>query len=191
MSALFAVSTIKRHDTDTRSLPRRVVLTGFMGAGKSTAGRLLADLLGWKFIDTDTLVEERFGTTITKMFVAEGEEVFRRRESAALARALGEQHAVIAVGGGAPEILTNRLLLEQTAGTAVVFLEAPFAVLFDRCVLQEGALLRPVLANAEAAEGRFASRLPFYKRCAQFHLATEALDPAQTANAILSKLFGE
>ncbi|MGI4855144.1 MAG: shikimate kinase [Janthinobacterium lividum] len=171
-----------------RPLPQRIVLVGFMGAGKSTAGRLLAQLLGWNFIDTDTLIEERFETTISAMFAAEGEQVFRRRESAALARALGEQQVVIAVGGGAPEVLTNRLLLEQTPGTAVVFLEASFALLFDRCVLQEGALLRPVLADAGAAASRFAARLPFYRRCSQHQISTERLDPEQTAAAILRQL---
>lgn len=174
-----------------RSLPLRIVLIGFMGAGKSTAGRLLAQTLGWKFMDTDTLIEERFGTSIATMFAAEGEDVFRRRESIALARALGQQQVVIAVGGGAPEILTNRLLLEQTAGTAVVFLEAPFALLFDRCVLQEGALLRPVLADAAAAEARFAARMPMYRRCAQHQLSTEKLTPEQTAAAILQQLCAD
>lgn len=166
----------------------RIVLTGFMGAGKSTVGRMLAAQLGWRFIDIDAEVEQKYGTTIAAMFAAEGEEVFRRRESAAIARALGQQQAVIALGGGAPEILTNRLLLEQTANTAAVFLDAPFEVLFDRCVLQEGAAVRPVLMDAAAAAARFHLRTPFYRRCAQHCISTADQNPLQTAAAVLEAI---
>ena len=166
----------------------RIALTGFMGAGKSTVGRLLAVELGWRFVDIDAEVEQRYSMTIAAMFAAEGEEIFRRRESAAIARALGQKHVVIALGGGAPEILTNRLLLEQTAKTAAVFLDAPFEVLFDRCVLQEGAAVRPVLMDAAAAAARFHLRLPFYRRCAKHHIITAEQVPHETAAAILEAL---
>ena len=166
----------------------RIVLTGFMGAGKSTVGRLLADVLGWEFLDVDTLIEQRSGTSIADVFALHGEAVFRRRESAAIARALGTHRAVIALGGGAPEELTNRLLLEQTPGTAVVFLDAPFATLFDRCVLQEHAAIRPVLQDPVAAADRFRRRTPHYVRCAHHRIVTEDLSPQETARAILNTL---
>lgn len=165
--------------------PARIVLIGFMGAGKSTVGRRLAEKLGWQFIDTDASIEQRHGRTVAEIFHTEGEAIFRRHESAELARALGRQHAVIAIGGGAPEILTNRLLLEQTPGTVVVFLDASFPVLFDRCVLQEGAAVRPVLLDAAAAHLRFQARAPFYRRCAQHSLQTELLVPEETATRVL------
>lgn len=163
---------------------QRIALTGFMGAGKSTVGRLLASTLGWEFVDLDAEVERQAERTIAALFEQEGEETFRRLESAALARALGRTRVVIALGGGAPERLTNRLLLEQTPETAVVFLDAPFPVLFDRCVLQEGAAVRPVLLDADAAAERFRMRAPFYRRCAQHHLQTERQAPEETAEAI-------
>lgn len=166
----------------------RIVLTGFMGAGKSTVGRLLAAEMGWQFADMDTEVEEKYGCSIADMFEEVGETVFRRRESAAIARALGRHHVVIALGGGAPEMLTNRLLLEQTANTAVIFLDAPFEVLFDRCVLQEGAAVRPLLLDAEDAGERFRTRVPFYRRCAQHHVATVNQQPEETAEHILARL---
>lgn len=169
----------------------RIVLIGFMGAGKSTVGRLLAARLGWQFVDTDATVEQKHGCTIADLFAREGEAKFRQRESVELARALGQHHAVIAVGGGAPEILTNRLLLEQTPGTAVVFLEATFPVLFDRCVLQEGAATRPVLRDAELAEQRFYARVPLYRRCAQHQVVTELLDPAATVTEVVRLLLAE
>ena len=176
--------------TLTTITAQRIVLTGFMGAGKSTVGRLLAAELGWSFIDIDTEVEQRYGTTVGAMFATDGEQAFRRRESAAIARALGSKRVVIALGGGAPEILTNRLLLEQTADTAVVFLEAPFAILFDRCVLQEGAAVRPVLMDAASAAERFDLRAPFYRRCAKHHIATAEQAPHETSISILEALRG-
>ena len=174
--------------TSTTPTADRIVLTGFMGAGKSTVGRLLAAELGWEFLDVDALVEQRSGSSIADIFATHGEAVFRRRESAAIARALGTQHAVIALGGGAPEELTNRLLLEQTPGTAVIFLDAPFAVLFDRCVLQEGAAIRPVLQDPAGAADRFRRRTPHYVRSAHHRISTEDSTPRKTAQAILECL---
>lgn len=168
---------------------QRIVLIGFMGAGKTTVGCLLAAELGWEFVDTDHDVETKHGCTVAEMFAIDGEAIFRRRESAALARALGRRRVVIGVGGGAPETLTNRLLLEQTPDTAVVFLDAPFEVLFDRCVLQEGAAVRPVLLDAAAAAERFRQRNPFYRRCAQLHVQTGTLEPQATATRVLEQLL--
>ncbi|MGI4755541.1 MAG: shikimate kinase [Janthinobacterium lividum] len=166
--------------------PERLVLIGFMGAGKSTVGRLLAARLGWQFVDTDLVIQQKHGCTVAEMFAEQGEGAFRNRESVALARALGQTDVVIAVGGGAPEILTNRLLLEQTKGTMVVFLDAPFDVLFDRCVLQEGAEIRPVLLDPTAAAERFQLRLPFYRRSAQLCVRTSRQSPEDTATHILN-----
>ena len=185
MSALLEITSPSDKSIVTKPLPQRIVLTGFMGAGKSTVGRLLAARLDWDFIDTDSSVENTYGMTIAEIFARHGEATFRRRESTALARALGQHNVVIAVGGGAPEVLTNRLLLEQTAHTMVVFLDAPFSVLFDRCVLQEGAMVRPVLLDAAAAEARFSVRMPYYRRCSQHHLATLAMSAEQTVIALL------
>lgn len=168
----------------------RIVLTGFMGAGKSTVGRMLANSLGWDFVDVDSMVEEKAGSSIADIFALQGEAAFRRKESSAIARALGMRHTVIALGGGAPEEVTNRLLLEQTPDTAVVFLDAPFAVLFDRCVLQEGAAVRPNLTDPQAAADRFRRRTPHYVRCAQHRILTEDLSAQETAEAILERLRG-
>src|SRR5271156_1840412 len=91
---------------------KHLVLTGFMGAGKSTIGRLLADRLNWNFLDLDAHLEARTGATIPPLFPEQGEAPFRRLESPALASALGLTNTVLALGGGTPEDLTNRLLLE-------------------------------------------------------------------------------
>jgi shikimate kinase len=173
----------------THSVPphlRRIVLTGFMGAGKSTIGRLLASRLSWDFLDLDAHLESRTGATIPELFARHGEPHFRQLESSALASALGRSSTVIALGGGTPEILTNRLLLEQTPGTTTIFLDAPFETLFDRCVLQ--AIDRPVLSDLEQARSRFAQRQPLYRRLARIALQTEALTPEDTVASLLSSL---
>lgn len=175
--------------TTTTELPttlRRIVLTGFMGAGKSTIGRLLAARLGWNFVDLDHHLEARAGLSVADIFALHGEPHFRRLESRALASVLGQPNTVLALGGGTPEILTNRLLLEQTPGTVTIFLDAPFPTLFDRCVLQE--ISRPVLADPNAAQARFLERHPIYRRLARHTIDTSSSDPADTVEAVLSAL---
>jgi shikimate kinase len=190
---------------------RRLILTGFMGAGKSTVGRPLAARLGWEFLDLDTLIEARAGNTVPAIFATHGEAHFRRLESQALASVLGRNHIVLALGGGAPEELTNRLLIEQTPGTTTFFLDAPFSVLFDRCMMQ--ALnpqsvpsdptstladnapsmrlghARPIFADPTAAEARFHVRHPIYRRLAHHTVQTAELTTQQTVAAIVSQLI--
>ncbi len=170
---------------------RRIVLTGFMGSGKSTVGRLLAERLGWAFLDLDQLIESRAGLSVPEIFALHGEPHFRRLESTALAIALGRPNTVLALGGGTPETLTNRLLLEQTPATVTVLLDAPFPMLFDRCVLQaldRPEVVRPVLADPTLAESRFSTRQPHYRRLARHIIDTAAQSPADTAEAILQTL---
>lgn len=165
---------------------RRLVLTGFMGAGKSTIGRILAKRLDWAFLDLDTHLEQRTGATIPELFERYGEARFRRLESTALASALGQANTVLALGGGTPEGLTNRLLLEQTPATLTIFLDAPFPVLFDRCMMQ--GIARPVLENPDAAQLRFAARHPLYLRLAHHTLDTTASTPEETVEALIAVL---
>jgi len=170
---------------------RRLVLTGFMGAGKTTVGRLLAARLNWEFLDLDAYIESRTGLTIPSIFSTHGEARFRQLESTALASALGRNRIVLALGGGAPEVLTNRLLLEQTPATSTIFLDAPFPALFDRCMMQAlnpGATDRPIMADPAAAEARFLARHPIYRRLARLTLDTASLTPEETVDALLDRL---
>jgi shikimate kinase len=182
----------------------RLVLTGFMGAGKSTVGSMLANRLGWEFLDLDASIEARAGLTVPQIFATHGEAHFRKLESQALASALGRRNIVLALGGGAPEVLTNRLLIEQTPATATIFLDAPFPTLFDRCMVQalnapaaapggdseasQPASLRPLLADPGAAEARFLARRPIYRRLARLIVDTSALTTEETVDGILQTL---
>ena len=173
----------------------RIVLTGFMGSGKTTTGSLLASLLGWRFLDLDHEIERRDGRSVPEIFAAPGdnggEAHFRRLESSTLASLLGHTHIVLALGGGAPEHLGNRLLLEQTPRTSVVYLTAPFQTLVARCNTQAAdptSTTRPVLADIALAERRFHIRHPLYQRIASLTLDTTALTPTQAADSILNLL---
>ena len=170
---------------------RRIVLMGYMGAGKTSVGRLLARALGWSFLDLDTHIEARAGASVPELFAQQGEAAFRRLESSALANALARDATVLALGGGTPETLTNRLLLEQTPGTLLIYLEASFPVLYDRCMLQTLAApehVRPVLTRPAEAEARFHTRVPVYRRLARHTVATGEQDPEETTRAILGLL---
>jgi shikimate kinase len=173
---------------------QRIVLTGFMGSGKTSAGSLLADRLGWTFLDLDHEIQARHHRTVPQIFADSGEAHFRHLESATLASLLGQRHAVIALGGGAPEDLGNRLLLEQTPHTAVVYLSAPFDVLLDRCLQQSAdpsSTARPNLADTTAAERRFHLRRTHYERISAHTVDTSTLTLDQTADAILQLLLAE
>jgi shikimate kinase len=180
-------SPFRRHTRPQRA-PERIVLTGFMGSGKSTIGPLLAAELGWTFVDLDSEIERRTGLSVPEIFAQRGEEAFRKEETAALVSVLGQARTVIALGGGAPETLGNRLLLEQTPATAVVYLAAPFATLAQRCADQAAdpsATHRPNFADHAAAETRFAARQPLYARLAHVSIETAALSPADSVAAVL------
>jgi len=169
----------------------RIVLTGFMGSGKTTAGALLADRLGWNFIDLDREIEARHQRTVPQLFAEHGEAHFRHLESATLASLLGQRRVVVALGGGAPEELGNRLLLEQTPHTAVVYLAAPFNTLIARCDLQAtdpAATARPNLADLNLAERRFRLRRPHYERIAAHTIHTDDLNVDQTVDSILAAI---
>lgn len=169
----------------------RIVLTGFMGSGKSSVGALLAERMGWTFVDLDREIERRDGRTVPQIFGESGEAHFRRLETAALASLLGQRRLVLALGGGAPEELGNRLLLEQTPHTAVVYLSAAYATLVQRCQRQAadpGATVRPVLADLAAAEARFHLRRPHYERIASHSVETSEMELEAAVAAVLRTL---
>ncbi len=164
--------------------PRRIVLTGFMGSGKTTVGPLVAARLGWRFLDVDDVIEAEAGVTIAELFARHGEGAFRDREHATIARlAAHDEHAlVLALGGGAIERSETRDLLLTTPGTLLVHLEVDLATTLVRCAGTEGA--RPILADQANLANRYARRLPLY-RTAHVSIPVDALTPDEVVEAIL------
>ena len=112
---------------------RRIVLTGFMGAGKTTVARALAARLGCAMLDTDDCIVERAGRSIEAIIDAEGEARFRRIETEALREILERGSArVIALGGGTWTIEANRALIAAHDDCLSVWLDAPFATCWQR-----------------------------------------------------------
>jgi shikimate kinase len=162
----------------------RIVLVGFMGAGKSTVGALLAQHLQWRFLDADSVLEDRTRTSIAEIFTQRGETAFRKLEAEVVHDLLREQYLVLAVGGGAVETAAIRNALLHTPETCVVFLEAPLEIMIARCEQQPGAALRPVLNDRERLHGRFESRLPHYRN-AHLVIKTASITPEETSQQIL------
>jgi shikimate kinase len=161
----------------------RLILTGFMGAGKSTVGAILARDLGWRFIDLDQVIEANSGRTIAEIFQDYGEAEFRERERQAVRQFAGEESIVLALGGGAIEDESTRLLLADSPGNCLVFLHAEFPDLLARCT--EGGKTRPLLAAPEVLEARHTRRLPYY-RTAHVTITTTGLAPQDVANQVLA-----
>lgn len=162
----------------------RIVLVGFMGAGKSTVGALLARQLHWRFLDADRILEDRACASIAEIFAGHGEAAFRALESDVVRDLLRERHLVIAVGGGAIETAAIRDALLNTPETCVVFLEAPLEIMIARCEQQPGADIRPVLNDRERLRNRFESRLPHYRN-AHLVIETASLTAEETSLRIV------
>ncbi len=167
------------------SVPKgNVVLIGFMGAGKSVVGRLLARKLGLCFVETDDMIAAMEGKAIPEIFGERGEAYFRAKEREILDLLALKSGHVIATGGGMPCHGENLERL-KALGT-VVWLKGELATLYNRAT-RSG--MRPVLANLsrEEVEALHREREPFYARA---HLAveTDGLGPDEVVHALLRAL---
>ena len=166
----------------SKASARRIVLTGFMGSGKTTVGPLVAARLGWRFIDADDIIQAEAGVPIAEIFARHGEAAFREQEHATVARLAAIDGLVLALGGGAIETAAIRDLLLTTPGTILVHLEVTLATTLARCDGTEHT--RPVLADQANLARRYERRLPLY-RSAHVSIAVDELTPEQVADAIL------
>ncbi len=167
------------------SPPTRLLLVGMMGAGKTTVGRMLAQRLGWSYLDSDAQVEQMTGSTVPELFATRGEDAFRAEETRALADAVaGDEPRVISVAGGAVLSAANRALL-GSAGT-VVWLRADPATLAVRVGDGEG---RPLLGvdPAGALAPMDAVRRPLYAQVADIVVDVEGRSPDEVVAAVLKE----
>jgi len=162
---------------------RNIALTGFMGAGKSTVGHLLAEILGFEFVDTDRLIEQRQNRRITDIFEKEGEPFFRRLESEVCRELEGVSDRVIATGGGLAVDPSNLESLRRHA--LVVCLWASPETLYER-VRHQGH--RPLLQDPDPL-GRIrellAARTHAYRQ-ADILVGVDFRAPLDTARQIAS-----
>lgn len=123
-------------------LSKNIIITGFMGTGKSTVGKYLAVTMGKQFLDMDSLIEEREGKSIPDIFQQKGEKYFRMLEKKTLKKIAKEKNMVIATGGGTLLEEENYLLAEKEG--LVILLKANSTVIFSRLKSDED---RPLLSG--------------------------------------------
>ena len=159
-----------------------ITLTGFMGGGKTTVGRLLADALGCPFMDLDDLIVKKAGKSIPDIFAQDGEPAFRQLEAQVLRKTVAkyaESTAVLALGGGAVLAPASAALLHEK--TVCIYLRATIDTLLARLAGETAG--RP-LADASLAD-RLASREPIYEKTAHVIIDTDGLSPDEVTDEII------
>ena len=119
-----------------------VFLIGYMGVGKTTIGKQIAERFGWPFVDMDLFIENRYHKTVPDLFAEKGEDVFRRIEQAVLQEIVQFENTVVSTGGGAPCFFDNMDRMNRTGIT--VYLKMPAPELAQRLMAckQERPLLK-------------------------------------------------
>lgn len=151
--------------------PTRIYLTGFMGSGKSTVGPIVANVLGFDFVDLDEAIAAEAGRPAAQLFAEEGEAAFRAREARLLRATAGREAVVVSVGGGA--LATAENMAWALANGTVVYLRLSPELLVHRLRRARGR--RPLLLDAQGrrlpeavlrtrVEALFARRRPFYEQ---------------------------
>jgi shikimate kinase len=137
-----------------------LIITGFMGAGKTMTARAVAREIGCDALDLDEYIVAREKQSIAAIIDEKGEEIFRRIETGALGEVLkGEAPSVIALGGGTWTFECNRALIRE-AGALVVWLDAPFEVCWQR--IMESKTARPLARERDSALRLYDARKEFY-----------------------------
>jgi shikimate kinase len=161
-----------------------IVLVGFMGAGKTTVGQLLAGQLGLPFTDADHVIEQRAGRPVRQIFAEDGEPGFRALEHQVITGLLDGPERVLALGGGAAEHPGTR---QHLAAAQVVYLHVSYDYALARVGGDPG---RPMLARPGLAE-TYRRRLPLYAEIATLTVPTDGLTPEAVSRDILAWLVRE
>ena len=164
-----------------------IVLVGFMGAGKTTVGHLLAAKLELPFADSDQLIEQRAGRPIRQIFAEDGEAAFRALEHQVIAELLEGSDQILALGGGAAEHPRTRDTLASHPRAQVVYLQVGYAQALRRVGGDGG---RPMLARPDLA-AVYDRRLAAYAGVATLTVATDDRRPEAISADILSNLDAE
>ncbi|MFG0331952.1 MAG: shikimate kinase [Maioricimonas sp. JB049] len=167
-----------------------ITLTGYRGTGKSSVAPLLADRLGWGWIDADAEIERRAGQSISDIFAAEGEPGFRRLERAVMVDLLSRNRLVVASGGGA--ILDEQTRRDMRQAGPVVWLEAEVDTILARMGTDETTTSRrPALTEHDPraeVEQLLAVRGPLYEAVATIRVETDDRTPEQIVDHIFNEL---
>lgn len=177
-----------------------ILITGFMGAGKTTVATMLAQHLECRMIDLDQLIVEREGRTIARIIDEDGEAHFRERETSALLTALhndtaAQQCCIIALGGGAWTIERNRRLIAEHNGRTV-WLDVPFTQCWQRISRAAGGgadapVVRPLARDPEQARKLYRERRKLYCLAALHIKINKGRTSADTVKEIAQALSSQ
>lgn len=167
---------------NTRWQQRTVVITGFMGAGKTLVAKALASLLNCQMLDLDTIISEQENLSVAELIKERGESKFRDAETLALQQFLERKPArIIALGGGAWTLERNRNLINEN-NCLTIFLDVPFELCWKRITEQEAD--RPLALDRSAADQLFRERQPIYE-LADLHIK---VTEEQSADELASEI---
>jgi shikimate kinase len=163
---------------------RNVALIGFMGTGKTSVGRALAELLGFRFVDTDELIEAQARKRIVDIFAQDGEAAFRQLEETVVADLTGSEGLMIATGGGLPTRQSNLDALKTHA--LIVCLWASPEKILDRVGTQSHRPLLNVPDPLARIRELLEERTPFYKQ-ADVMITTEGRPIREVAQQVANQ----
>lgn len=164
---------------------KSIVLIGFMGAGKTTTGKLLAQKLGRSFVDLDEKIEEAYALPVAQIFQTKGEKAFREKEKELILQFIQQEGLVLSLGGGA--FLQEKIRTECLASGLVVYLDMSWDAWKERIQLIQES--RPVLHGKTLDEMKelFLQRRKIYAEH-HFKAVTDNLSPEEVAEFILDRI---
>lgn len=164
-----------------------LILTGFMGTGKTAVGQILARRLKRRFIDTDRLVESKTGLTVSRTFELYGEKWFRLREKEAVASLADYPPGSLVVATGGGVVLSSESMESLESHGLIVLLTASPSEILKRTGKGGRPLLEGSSSNRERVISLLQNREPYYRRC-NLQVDTTNKEPIQVAGIILSEL---
>ena len=167
-------------------VPKRIFLIGPMGAGKSSVGKYLATQLNLDFYDTDEEIEKRTGVEIGWIFDLEGEEGFRRRETAVIKDLVMQPNIVLATGGGSILEAENRELLRENG--VIIYLDVTLDYQSHRTINESRRPLLRVKNKEEVLEKLHRERAPLYESIADCRVHTDNRGIREVAEEIIREL---
>ena len=168
---------------------KRIILTGYMGAGKTTIGKALSKELGATFYDLDWYIESRMRKTVAQIFAERGEEGFRKMEHSMLHEVAEFENVIISCGGGTPCFFDNMDYLNQQGLT--VYLKADPEVLYNHLLM--GKVERPLIKGKSPEElitfirQQLEKREPFYTK-AKYTLDVSLMDNYEKIKISVDKI---
>jgi len=161
----------------------RLTLTGMPGSGKSAVGKIVADLLGWHFIDTDRCMEERFGIKLQELIDQVGTDSFSLIEEETVLNLNAPERTVISTGGSV--VYSDAAMRHLALVSTVVFLDVPVEALRGHIALEAPRGI--VGMSGGGLEELYLQRLPLYRRHARITVSLETETPEEAAAKVLSE----